>query len=110
MLPMEGSALRFAAVARTLAQAARASGLSTPSFRSPPGLAHVQRSLRRRRGSVTVAVRLRERPWPAVVADMVEGVVVANRLEGTAADRARTQLWAALEDAGLVAGEGARAA
>lgn len=91
MAPMEGSALRFAAVARTLSEAARASGLSTPSFRSPPGLADVQRSLRRRRGSVTVAVRLRQRPWPAVVADMVEGVVVANGLEGSAADRARAR-------------------
>ena len=110
MLPMEGSALRFAAVARTLAQAARASGLSTPSFRSPPGLADVQRSLRRRRGSVTVAVRLRERPWAAVVADMVEGVIVANRLEGSAADHARARLWAALQAAGQVADDPARAA
>src|SRR5690606_35404422 len=107
---MEASALRFAAVARTLADAARASGLRTPSFRSPPGLADVQRSLRRRRGAVTVAVRLRERPWAAVVADMVDGVVVANRLAGPAADRARTQLWAALEAAGHVPGSGARAA
>ena len=49
-----------------------------------------------RRGSgVTVAVALRDRPWGAVVADMVEGVVVANRLAGVAADRARAALWEA---------------
>ncbi|HEX7096162.1 MAG TPA: hypothetical protein VF183_09775, partial [Acidimicrobiales bacterium] len=97
-------------VARTLAQAARAQGLVVPSFRSPPGLAGVQRSLRRRRGAVTVSVRLRERPWAAVVADMVEGVVVANRLDGPAADRARAALWEALAAAGVVEGERARAA
>ena len=47
-------------------------------------------------GRVNVAVRLRERPFPAVVADMVEGVIVANGLEGTEATRARTALWAAV--------------
>jgi hypothetical protein len=32
-----------------------------------------------------------------VLADLVEGVVVANGLSGAAADGCRTALWAALE-------------
>jgi hypothetical protein len=52
---------------------------------------------------VVVAVALRDRPWPAVVADMIEGVVAANRLAGVRADRARTALWAAVTGAGDLA-------
>jgi hypothetical protein len=44
-----------------------------------------------------VAVRLRDRPWPAVLADMIEGVVVVNRLVGVDADELRSLLWAAVE-------------
>lgn len=40
-----------------------------------------------------VSVRVRDRPWPAVLADMVEGVVVANGLVAPEADRARSALW-----------------
>ena len=43
-----------------------------------------------------MAVALRERPFAAVVADMVEGIVVANELDGTEATRARTALWSAV--------------
>jgi hypothetical protein len=32
-----------------------------------------------------------------VLADMIEGVVVTNRLRPPAADRLRTELWTALE-------------
>ena len=54
-----------------------------PSFRSPPGVPGVARTLRRRPdGSVQVAVTMAERPWAAVQADLVEGFVVANRLAG----------------------------
>jgi hypothetical protein len=40
---------------------------------------------------------VRGRPWPAVLADLVEGVVAANGLRGPAADRARSALWAAFD-------------
>ena len=40
-----------------------------------------------------VAVRLRGRPWPAVLADMVEGVVTTNQLVAPHADRLRAELW-----------------
>lgn len=96
-----GTSLRFAAVARTIGDACRSLGLVVPAYRSPPRI-RGDRSIRRRAGDggATVAVRYRDRPWPAVVADMVEGVVVTNRLEGSEADRVRTALWTALEDAG----------
>ena len=100
---MEGTALRFAEAARTLGDAARALGLTMPGFRSPPRLAGVHRTLRRRSTGITVAVRLRERPWAAVVADMVDGVVVANGLVGPAASTARAALWAAVSDEGSMA-------
>lgn len=98
MVEMEATSLRFAAAARVLGHAARADGLVVPGFRSPPRLPGVERSLRRRPGgAATVSVRVRGRPWLAVLADMVEGVVVANRLSGADADRCRTVLWEAVE-------------
>ncbi len=96
-------AVRFAEMARQLGRAARLRGLEVPSFRSPPGLDDVQRSIRRRQGSATVAVRVRARPWPAVVSDMIEGIVVANGLTGAKADRARAALWLAVEPADTAA-------
>lgn len=98
---MEALSLRFGQVAQVLADEARAHGLRAPAFRSPPRLVGVSRSIRRQRNrSVTVSVALRNRPWAAVLADMVDGVVAANGLEGVAADRCRTQLWAVLDEAG----------
>jgi hypothetical protein len=95
---MEATSLRFAAAARLLGQVSRRRGLDVPSFRSPPRLQGADRSLRRHAsGTATVSVRLRGRPWSAVVGDMIEGVVAANRLVGPAADRTRTALWGAIE-------------
>jgi hypothetical protein len=89
---------RFAEAARSLARAARVVGASCPSFRSPPRRTGVDRTIKRWDGGATVAVRLKGRAWPAVLADMVEGVVVANRLAGPAADELRTALWDAVAD------------
>ena len=98
MEAMEATSLRFASAARTLGEGARRRGLRVPGFRSPPRLDGVERSVRHRPdGGATVAIRLRGRPWVAVLGDMIEGVIVANRLTGTDATRARTALWAALE-------------
>ena len=89
--------VEFAAAARTLTREARRRGLVGPSFRCPPRLVGVDRSIRRRPDSAVVSIRLKGRPRGAVVADMIEGVVVANGLRPPAADRLRTDLWAALE-------------
>jgi hypothetical protein len=95
---MEATSFRFASAARSLGQAARQRGLVVPGFRSPPRVAGAERTLRRRHdGGATIAVRVRDRPWAAVLADMIEGVVVANQLTGADATRARTALWSALE-------------
>jgi hypothetical protein len=91
--------VEFAAVARTLTREARRRGLVGPSFRCPPRLVGIDRSIRRRTDGAVVSIRLKGRPRGAVIADMVEGVVVANALRPPAADRLRTELWAALESA-----------
>ena len=90
--------VEFAASARTLNREARRRGLVGPSFRCPPRLVGVDRSIRRRPDGAVVSIRLHGRPRGAVIADMIEGVVVANALRPPAADRVRTELWAALDD------------
>jgi hypothetical protein len=90
------STIQFAEGARALARAARARGLVAPSFRSPPRIAGVDRSIRRQGEHCVVAVVTRGRPWVAVAADMVEGVIVVNRLTGKSAVRIRGALWTAL--------------
>jgi len=98
MVDMEATSLRFSAAARTLGLVARRHGLTVPGFRSPPRLTEVDRTLRRRGdGGAVVAVRLKGRPWVAVLADMIDGVIAANALEGADAARVRTGLWAAVE-------------
>ena len=87
----------IAVAARVLASQAHRHGLKPPGFRSPPRVIGVDRSLRRINGGVVVSVLLRGRPFVAVLSDMVEGVVVANRLIGREAEIARTVLWASVE-------------
>jgi hypothetical protein len=96
---VQSSSLRFARTVQALGAAARAHGLVVPGFRSPPRLVGVQRSIKRWQGGSTVAVVVRGRPWAAVQADLIEGVIAANGLESPAADRARADLWQALEPA-----------
>ncbi|MFN8041580.1 MAG: hypothetical protein U0Q07_20350 [Acidimicrobiales bacterium] len=92
------SSVRFAGAARVLADAGRRRGLAVPGFRSPPRVTGADRTLRRRPdGSAVVAVRVRGRPWPAVLGDMIEGVVAANGLHAPQADAVRTALWGAVE-------------
>ena len=93
-----GQCLAFAEAARQLGMAVRDQGLVMPSFRSPPREIGRRRTLvRHRDGSVTVAVMVRNRVWAAVLADMIEGVVVANALVDADAEVLRDQLWEALE-------------
>ncbi|HEY4375770.1 MAG TPA: hypothetical protein VGM93_01375 [Acidimicrobiales bacterium] len=94
---MEATSLRFATAVRTLGHAARGLRLAVPGFRSPPRITGADRTLRRRAdGGATISVRLRGRPFEAVLADMIEGIVVANDITGPAATRVRTSLWEAV--------------
>ena len=85
-------ALRFASVARSLGTAARASGLEVPAFRSPPRIPNVNRSIRRYPGGSVVSVKIKGRPLGRVVEDMVDGVLISNRVRGEASPRLRLAL------------------
>jgi hypothetical protein len=76
---------------------ARRHGLTAPGFSSPPRRAGADRTIRRiPGGGVLVAVRVRGRRPDEVAADMVEGVVAANQLDGAAAAGWRAALLAAI--------------
>lgn len=68
----------FAHLGQELAAIVRNHGLRVPDFRTPRHGSAAGRAIQRRQSTVTVAVRYRNRPAPAVVADMIEGIVQAN--------------------------------
>lgn len=86
-------------------------GLHVPSFQSPPRSDQLDRAIQRsRNGDCVVAVRVRNRPFAAVVADAIEGIVVCNQLDASAAGAVRDELWREIEGnhdaAAPVAGSG----
>ena len=92
------SAVGFAEAVRVVATVARQGRLVVPVFRSPPRRQGVDRTIRRRAtASGVVSVRLGDRPLAAVRSDVIEGVVVANGLEGERADRFRRSAWEAID-------------
>ncbi len=91
-----GNSIEFAKAARSLTHVARQRGLVGPSFRCPPRIVGVDRSLRRYQDGAVVAVKLRGRPFVAVLSDMIEGVIVTNRLASPVSDRLRGELWEVL--------------
>ena len=102
------STVDFAQAARTLSRAARRLGLDAPSYRCPPRVIGADRTIRRRPNGAVIAVRVKGRPRVAVFADMIEGVVLANRLVTPRADRVRTDLWQLMDcESGVVAVPGA---
>lgn len=100
-----GTTTQFAAAARLLASEAQRFGLDAPGFRSPPRIVGFDRTVRRRQTGGVVAIALRGRPFVAVLSDMIEGVIVINRLQTPEADRVRTALWAMLSMNGHVYAE-----
>jgi hypothetical protein len=88
--------VRFAEAARRLGAVAHGAELRVPAFRSPPRVPGVDRTIRRFPGGTVVAVRIEGRAWDAIVADMVEGVLVTNRLDQAAAATMRGRLRAAV--------------
>jgi hypothetical protein len=95
-LPANLPASRFAEAARTLGAAARAAGLAVPAFRCPPRVAGATRTIRRYPGGTVVSVRLRGRPFEQALADMVEGVLVTNRIDTPAQPALRSLLHEAV--------------
>lgn len=91
------STVEFAHAARTITRHVRRQGLTAPSFRCPPRLVGADRTIRRRRDGAVVSVRVRDRPVAGVLADMIEGVVVANGLTTPQSDRLRADLWEVVE-------------
>jgi hypothetical protein len=91
------STVEFAQAARTITRHVRSEGLVAPSFRCPPRLVGADRTIRRRGGGAVVSVRVRDRPVVGVLADMIEGVVAANRLTTPQSDRLRADLWEVVE-------------
>lgn len=101
---MEATSIRFAGAVKSLSDVARRQGLAVPAFRSPPRMAGCERTIRwRPDGGATIAVRVKGRLWVQVLADMIDGVVAANGLQGADADHARTALWSAVDGGGLQA-------
>ena len=92
--------VHFAMVARAVTRAGNGIGLEVPGFRSPPRSGSLDRTLRRHSSGSIVAVRVKGRPFAAVIADFVEGVIVCNRLTGREAGDARNVLWHAAIQAG----------
>jgi hypothetical protein len=94
--PTDLPAMRFADAARRLGAATHAAGLTVPAFRCPPRVAGVARTIRRYPGGAVVSVRLRGRPFDDALSDMVEGVLVTNRVSDADAPRLRAELAAAI--------------
>ncbi|MDQ4088721.1 MAG: hypothetical protein M3163_00200 [Actinomycetota bacterium] len=87
----------FAGTARRLAAAARARGLESPGFRTPPRQAGYNRTIRRYPdGTALVAVRVKGRLWDDVVDDLIAGVLTVNDLHGAPAAEVRLALWSDL--------------
>lgn len=94
-MPGRPTASTFTAAARALSQAAAELDLVVPGFRSPPRIVGVNRTIKRSPDGVggVVAVRVSGRPFTAAIGDMIEGVLVVNRLDPAQADSARSHLW-----------------
>lgn len=90
------TATSFAQLALLLGEEARRLNLCAPGFRSPPRVHGVNRTLRRRAGGVPmVSIRLHGRTLEAVIADMIQGILVANDI----ADFRRSEVAAQLQNA-----------
>ena len=90
----QANAMSFAAIGRILTGQALSLGVIAPSFRSPPRIPGVRRSVTRNRdGSITVSVIVSRRPLSAVIADMIDGVVLTSGLKAVEARTLYDKLW-----------------
>ena len=86
----------FVNAANLLIAVADRFGLVAPGFRTPPRIVGVQRTVRRRPGGGVVAVAVKNRPVAAVLADMIDGVIVVNDIAPPESDTVRAALWSAV--------------
>ncbi|MBA2609004.1 MAG: hypothetical protein H0U92_08710 [Actinobacteria bacterium] len=87
----------FAEMVKRLNRAAKAAGMRTPAFASPPRAPSAVRTIRWLSADrALVAVRRGDRGADAVVNDMIDGVIAANRLSGSEAQDAARKLAACL--------------
>ena len=93
----EMTSFMFAETARVIGQVARNHKLSVPTFRSPPRIQEVHRSIRRGADFSVVSVSFSDRPASAVIYDMIEGVLVANHLDKNRSDFFRALLWSSID-------------
>ncbi|NNF53817.1 MAG: hypothetical protein HKN03_05165 [Acidimicrobiales bacterium] len=94
LIETQANAMSFAAIGRVLTDQALTLGVSAPSFRSPPRIPGVRRSVTRNRdGSITVSVIVSRRPLSAVVADMIDGIVLTSGLKADEARSLYDKLW-----------------
>jgi hypothetical protein len=103
----EARLLWFGESAQELARIARLRGLVVPAFRSPPRRDRLTRSIRwGHDGTATVAIRVVGRPVASIQRDLIEGLLEANRLEGSARDAARESLLVELSGMSLAGQSG----
>ena len=88
----ESVSIQFSITVRTLGRIANQLGYVTPQFRCPPPSAQYQRSVRRNHDDLSISIVIRGRPWLAVLADIVEGFVIANAKSGQDSE-IRNILW-----------------
>ena len=92
--------VRFSMVAKVIGRLGSQIGFTVPGFRSPPRSGEIDRTLRKDRSGSIVAVRIKDRQFEAVIADMIEGVVVCNGLSTERSGEIRNLLWRAAMQVG----------
>ena len=89
----ESISIQFSIAVRTLGRIADQLGYRIPQFRCPPPSAKYQRSVRKTgEENLSISIVIRGRPWLAILADIVEGVVIANTQSGQDSEL-RNILW-----------------
>ena len=88
--------VRFAIVAKILTQVSARCEIEVPGFKSPPRSVELDRTVRRQSSGSVVSVRIKDRPFEAVIGDMIEGVILCNELPIAAAGKLRNLMWSAV--------------
>ena len=88
--------VRFAIVAKVLTQVSARCGIEVPGFKSPPRSVDLDRTVRHQSSGSVVSVRIKDRPFEAVIGDMIEGVILCNDLPIATAGKLRNLMWSAV--------------